>query len=125
VSATIGDARLAPVIPQLAIRPSERGFLAFVVENGVAKERILKLGMHTLEGTVEVIDGLKAGELLVVRGAEPLVDGAAVRLTDADGGAPMHGEGGMHGDGGAMAMHGDGGAHEGAHRDGDGGKDAR
>ncbi len=31
----------APVIPQTAIRPSERGFLAFVVEDGVARERVL------------------------------------------------------------------------------------
>jgi RND family efflux transporter MFP subunit len=115
VSATIGDARQAPVIPQLAIRPSERGFLAYVVENGVAKERILKLGMHTLEGTVEVIDGLKGGEMLVVRGAEPLIDGSPVRITDPDGGAPMHGG---HGDGGAFASAGgEGGspAHSGAH----------
>jgi membrane fusion protein, multidrug efflux system len=42
--------RRAPVIPQTAIRPSERGFLAFVVENGKASERILILGMRTADG---------------------------------------------------------------------------
>ncbi len=91
VSVVVGNARLAPVIPQMAIRPNERGFLAFVVEGSVAHERILKLGMHTTEGTVEITDGLKGGELLVIRGAEPLTDGAGVHVVDPDGGAPSHG----------------------------------
>ena len=91
VSVVVGNARLAPVIPQLAIRPNERGFLAFIVEGNVAHERILKLGMHTLEGTVEITDGLKGGEMLVVRGAEPLTEGAGVHVVDPDGGAPSHG----------------------------------
>jgi multidrug efflux pump subunit AcrA (membrane-fusion protein) len=74
----IGRGASAPVIPQTAIRPSERGFLAFVVEDGVARERVLTLGLRTADGRVEVRDGLAAGETLVVRGAEALADGAAV-----------------------------------------------
>ena len=34
----------SPVIPQTAIRPSEKGFLAFVVEDGKARERVLDPG---------------------------------------------------------------------------------
>lgn len=68
----------APVIPQTAVRPSEKGFLAYVVEGNVAKERVLQLGMRTPDGRVEVRAGLKPGEQLVVRGAEALRDGAPV-----------------------------------------------
>ena len=72
----------SPVVPQTAVRPSERGFLAYVVEGNKARERVLELGMRTAEGLVEVLDGLKAGEVLVVRGAEALRDGAAVRVAE-------------------------------------------
>jgi multidrug efflux system membrane fusion protein len=80
VSVPIGSAPNAPVIPQTAIRPSERGFLAYVVEGNVAKERVLNLGMRTADGRVEVKTGLKPGEMLVVRGVEALRDGAPVRV---------------------------------------------
>jgi len=70
-----------PVVPETAIRPSERGFLAYVIEGDTAKVRILQLGMRTADGRVEVKDGLAPGETLVVRGAEALRDGAAVALS--------------------------------------------
>ena len=81
VTIPIGSTRQSPVIPQTAIRPSERGFLAYTVEDGVAKQRILTLGMRTADGQVEVKDGLRAGETLVIRGAEALRDGAKVKVT--------------------------------------------
>ena len=76
----VGSARPLPVVPQVAIRPSEKGFLAYVVEDGKAVERILTPGMRTADGSVEVLSGLKAGDRLVVRGAEALSDGVAVRV---------------------------------------------
>lgn len=81
VTIPIGNRAVAPVIPQTAIRPSERGFLAYVVENGVAKQRILTLGMRTADGQVEVRSGINAGEVLVVRGAEALRDGVKVKVS--------------------------------------------
>jgi multidrug efflux system membrane fusion protein len=80
VSVPVSGAREAPVVPQTAVRPSERGFLAYVVEDGVAKERVVTLGMRTAEGLVEVTSGLSSGEKLVVRGAEALRDGVPVRM---------------------------------------------
>jgi multidrug efflux system membrane fusion protein len=80
VTIPIGATREAPVIPQTAIRPSERGFLAYVVKNDAAEQRVLTLGMRTADGQVEVRNGLAAGELLVVRGAEALRDGAPVKV---------------------------------------------
>jgi RND family efflux transporter MFP subunit len=80
ITVPVGDNAEAPVIPQTAVRPSARGFLAYVVEEGAARERVLTLGMRTADGLVEVRSGLAAGEQLVVRGAEALRDGAAVKI---------------------------------------------
>lgn len=78
----VGDAREKPVVPITAVRPSERGFLVYVIDGNVAHEKQVKLGMHTNDGQVEIREGLEAGETLVVRGAEPLSDGAKVRVVD-------------------------------------------
>lgn len=81
VTVPIGATRDAPVIPQTAIRPSEKGFLAYTIVGDVAQQRVLTLGMRTADGQVEVKDGLRAGESLVIRGAEALRDGAKVKVT--------------------------------------------
>jgi multidrug efflux system membrane fusion protein len=80
VRVPIGGGGTLPVVPEVAVRPSERGFLAYVVEGDVARERVLSLGMHTTDGQVEVRAGLKVGEQLVVRGAEALKDGTKIKL---------------------------------------------
>jgi membrane fusion protein, multidrug efflux system len=81
VTIPVGASREAPVIPQTAIRPSENGFLAYTVKNGVASQRVLTLGMRTADGQVEVKAGIQPGDMLVVRGAEALRDGAKVKVT--------------------------------------------
>lgn len=80
VSVPIGTPSSSPVIPQTAIRPTERGFVTFVIDKNVAHERIVNLGMRTAEGMVEVKSGVAAGELLVIRGAEALREGAKVKV---------------------------------------------
>lgn len=87
ITIPVGSTREAPVVPQTAIRPSEKGFLAYVVEGDVARERVLDLGLRTADGKVEVKSGLEVGERLVVRGAEALSEGAGVAV-QAGGGAP-------------------------------------
>ncbi|WNG42201.1 efflux RND transporter periplasmic adaptor subunit [Archangium violaceum] len=82
VSVLVETAQGAPVIPQTSVRPSERGFLAFVVQDGKARERVVELGLRTADGLVEVREGVKPGEQLVVRGGEALKDGAAVRIAE-------------------------------------------
>jgi multidrug efflux system membrane fusion protein len=79
----VSSSRSVPVIPQTAVRPSERGFIAFIVENDIAQERILTLGMRTAEGQVEVLSGLSVGEMLVIRGGEALRNGAPVKVSEA------------------------------------------
>lgn len=83
ITVPVSSARAVPVISQTAVRPSERGFVAFVVEQNVARERILTLGMRTASGQVEVLSGLKPGETLVIRGGEALSDGVPVKVTKA------------------------------------------
>ena len=83
ITIPVSAPREAPVIPQTAIRPSERGFIAFIVENDLAVERIVGIGMRTADGQAEVISGLKPGEILVVRGAEALRTGASVQIMKA------------------------------------------
>jgi RND family efflux transporter MFP subunit len=80
ITVPVSTPRENPVIPQTSIRPSDKGFIAYVVENDTAVERVLTIGMRTADGQAEVLEGLKAGELLVIRGAEALRDGAPVRI---------------------------------------------
>jgi len=78
----------AAVIPETAVRPSERGFVAFVVDGEVARERVVTLGLRTLDGRVEVQSGLQVGDALIIRGGEALSDGAKVRVAAGDGALP-------------------------------------
>jgi multidrug efflux system membrane fusion protein len=93
VSVPVGSVTNSPVIPQTAVRPSERGFLAYVIQGGVARERVLELGLRTAEGLVEVRSGLAPAESLVVRGAEALREGSAVRVGGGKPGAGAPGSG--------------------------------
>ena len=79
VTVPVGVNESALAVPETAIRPSERGFIAFTVDVDVAHERILELGLRTPDGLVEVVKGLKPGDALVVRGGEALKEGAKVR----------------------------------------------
>jgi len=85
VRATVGRAGDAIVVPVEAVLPTEKGFTAFVVEDGKARARLLRLGLHTRDGGVEVISGLAAGESLAVEGALALEDGVPVQVVDGAG----------------------------------------
>jgi RND family efflux transporter MFP subunit len=83
VNVPIGDARQGIVVPSLSVQPTEKGNVVYVVDAGnIAHQRAVTLGMHTPDGGVEVTQGLKAGELLVVRGFEPLSEGAPVQISE-------------------------------------------
>jgi len=71
--------RLTPTIPRPAARATDHGYVAYVVDGDVARERTLTLGMNTKDGWIEVRSGLKAGDVLVVRGGEALSEGAKVK----------------------------------------------
>jgi RND family efflux transporter MFP subunit len=124
----IGETRQGIVIPTMSVQPTENGNIAYVVVNNVAHARPIELGMHTPEGGVEITRGLNPGDQLVVRGIEPLSDGAPVKVTehttveaveshdagaapegpgaDSSGAPPAHSHGGGGGDGGGGGQHG-------------------
>ncbi|HEX3761317.1 MAG TPA: efflux RND transporter periplasmic adaptor subunit [Kofleriaceae bacterium] len=81
VTVPIGSARQGIVVPSLAVQPTEKGNVVYVVDDKhIAHARVVQLGMHTAEGGVELTRGATAGELMVVRGIEPLSDGAPVKI---------------------------------------------
>lgn len=91
VQLDIGATRNAPIIPRSATRATDHGYVTYVANGDTVEERVLTFGMNTKEGWVEVKSGLKAGEWIVVRGAEALKPGAKVRaskVTSVDGGVP-------------------------------------
>jgi hypothetical protein len=81
VSIDIGGSREAPLIPRGAARATDHGYIVYLVENDVAVEKAVTLGMSTKDGRIEVRSGLKAGDQLVIRGAEALSTGAKVKAT--------------------------------------------
>jgi multidrug efflux system membrane fusion protein len=94
----------ALVIPETAVQASERGFVAFAVEDGKARVRPVQIGLRTGGGNVEILAGLKPGETVIYEGSDRLADGVAVR--DASGGGAP-GPGGRPRRGGATADEGD------------------
>jgi RND family efflux transporter MFP subunit len=83
VSVKLTSQRQFPMIPQSAARPSDRGFVAFIIEGDTAHEKLLELGMHTVDGWVEVRDGLAVGDQIVTRGVEALAEGTKVTVAPA------------------------------------------
>ena len=64
----------AVVIPEDAVQPLRTANIAWVVENGKASRRVVQLGVRSA-GFVEVLSGVKAGELVVVGGLERMGEG--------------------------------------------------
>ena len=71
-------------VPGLALRTTERGMLAYVVVEGKAVERAVTVGRHASDGSLEITAGLNPGEQLVVRAADGLTNGRAVRVQNAE-----------------------------------------
>jgi membrane fusion protein (multidrug efflux system) len=67
----------AVVVPEDAIQPLRTANVVWAVVDGKASRRTVQLGTRS-QGIVEVLDGLKAGEQVVVGGLERMADGMAV-----------------------------------------------
>jgi multidrug efflux system membrane fusion protein len=86
VSFNAGTKENAVVVPEAAIKASESGFVAYVVEDGKAMARPIEIGLKTEDGLVEILSGLKGTESVVVEGSDLLANGVLVE--DADLGNP-------------------------------------
>ncbi len=88
----------ACIVSEVAVRPSEKGWIAFVPKfdgwekdkdgnetpKFIAKARTLRLGYRPPNtGTVEVLDGIVPGEIIVRKGADALEDGTPIAIPKA------------------------------------------
>jgi len=71
----------ALLIPEQALVPEQGDMFVFVVKDGSAAKRKVRLGERRV-GDVQVIEGLAAGEVVVTEGTQKLRDGAAVTLQE-------------------------------------------
>ncbi|NLU10293.1 MAG: efflux RND transporter periplasmic adaptor subunit [Tepidanaerobacter acetatoxydans] len=67
------------VLPKDAILLKKHGNVVFVVSEGKAVERIVKLGI-TNGNSVEILEGVNPGEKVVVKGQNMLKEGVSVKL---------------------------------------------
>jgi multidrug efflux system membrane fusion protein len=81
----------ATVVPETAIQASDRGFIAFVIQDGKVVVRPVELGPRTGGGNVEILSGLSAGETIVYEGSDRIAAGVSV-TTERE--APGASEGG-------------------------------
>lgn len=73
----------AVVVPERAVQASERGFVVYAVDGGKARQKPVQIGLRTGDGSVEIVSGLRAGEVIVTEGSDRLADGVAVEAVDA------------------------------------------
>jgi RND family efflux transporter MFP subunit len=79
VSFPVGTTRAGIVVPQVAVQPTDQGSVVYIIDDkNVAHRRVVKTGMHTSDGGIELTSNVKPGELLVVNGTDPLSEGASV-----------------------------------------------
>jgi membrane fusion protein (multidrug efflux system) len=67
----------AIVVPEDAVQPLRTANVVWVVTGGKASRRVVLLGARS-QGVVEVMSGVKAGELVVVGGLERMAEGMPV-----------------------------------------------
>jgi membrane fusion protein (multidrug efflux system) len=72
----------ALMVPEQALVPEQGDVFVFVVADGVAEKRRVRIGERRV-GDVQIVEGLSEGELVVTEGTQKLRDGAAVRLQGA------------------------------------------
>jgi len=72
----------ALLVPEQALVPEGGEMFVFVVKDGVAEKRRIRIGERRV-GDVQVVEGLASGELVVTEGTQKLRDGAAVTLQEA------------------------------------------
>jgi membrane fusion protein (multidrug efflux system) len=87
------EERPAVLIPEEAVVAEGDSTFVFTIEDERAVRRSVRLGRRTA-GTVEVLDGIAAGEAVVRAGTQRLRDGVPVRLPETShDGADRPGEG--------------------------------
>ena len=76
----------AVIVPEEAVVSEGPRHLVFVVKGNVAERRVIRIGQRQ-EARVEIVEGLRPGETLIVRGVQRVRPGAPVS-TKPIAGAP-------------------------------------
>ena len=78
IDVSLGVKQDAIVIPEQAIWPLGQEKIVYVVEDGQAFQRTVRIGERK-PGAVEILTGLEAGEVIVTAGQMKLFEGASVQ----------------------------------------------
>lgn len=78
IGVSLGTKLNAIVIPEQAIWPIGQDKTVYVVVDGKAEQRVVKIGDRQ-PGVVEIVSGLAAGDIIVTAGQMKIFDGAAVQ----------------------------------------------
>ena len=78
------DERQGLVVPEESLVPEQNRQFVYVVTGGMAEKREVRTGLRR-PGSVEILDGLRAGERIVVEGTVKLREGGPVRDLAAKG----------------------------------------
>ncbi|MBI5782544.1 MAG: hypothetical protein HZA69_02255 [Gammaproteobacteria bacterium] len=76
---TLETHRNMPVVPEQAVVLRPAGPVTYAVENNTARAHTVKTGIQR-DGVIEILEGLKAGQVVAVDGAALLSDGARVNV---------------------------------------------
>ena len=106
VRVIVGDRHDALVVPEEALVPAGSDQFVIRVIDGKAERVKIQIGARR-GAKVEVLEGLKAGDLVVTAGQLKIRDGAPVKVVEPGGGQPA-GAGGMAGMDGTGGMAGTG-----------------
>lgn len=71
----------ALLIPATAVLRDEASAHVFLVEDGRAMRRDVSLGIRTRE-EVQIVDGLRTDDVIIIRGGQNLSDGSAIRIVE-------------------------------------------
>lgn len=77
----IVDQRNALLAPRSAIKKVGEDFVVYVIEDNVASEKIVSLGI-TQNDSVEIIKGLNEGDVIALRGSSYLKDGDEIKIIE-------------------------------------------
>lgn len=82
---SVGTVRNAVTIPADAVQHGSRGTYVYTIEAGKARLRDVRIGA-TVDGRSAVLEGVAAGEPVVLEGIDRLREGSDVRLIDGPNG---------------------------------------
>ncbi|MFN7181416.1 MAG: efflux RND transporter periplasmic adaptor subunit [Planctomycetota bacterium] len=71
----------AILLPAQAVLPTEKGFIVYTLENGIAKGKKVEIGLYTNDGDIEILSGIGPGDTIIVQGANIVKDGMEVDIS--------------------------------------------